>query len=113
MTYFIIFEIYLSFFIFINCYVQNDVSSLQLPVVCMYQHVEYIVMLEEIQSDLVIVEGPHTRLYGSEPNSSFHIDGDKLKIGQIFSVVTNFTLPGLEQDSPLQVTKTISEFKYF
>lgn len=73
--------------------------TMQLPIVCEYQYVEYVVVLMETMSDLVIMKGPHTLLYGSHHNISVKIDDDRLRIGQIFNISTNFTLLGLEQDA--------------
>lgn len=68
-------------------------------------------MLKETRSDLVIVRGPHSLLYGSQPNVSVIIDGDLIHTGQSFAVVTNFSLLGLEQQvRSLQATTNIGEW---
>ena len=69
-------------------------------------------VLKATSSDLVIMRGPLTLLYGSHPNISIVIDGDQLFTGQALTVLTYFTLLGLEQEfSSLQANKDIGELQ--
>ena len=80
--------------------------TVQLPVVCAYQYVQYQLTLRGPDSEILLQDGPHTQLYGE--GSTVHVTYDNISV-EIIHATANFRFESWS-DMLMTTQRNISEF---